>query len=243
MIRKSLVGKSGIEYTDYYANIYEGCEHNCQYCYARMLKRKSIEEWTHPQPVDNACELIDSELPKLIPGEIMLCSTCDPYQPINRKYGLARMSIQKIMNRPNWTILIQTKSSDVIGDIDLIKYYKDRIKVGMTITSLDEVKRIENEPMSSPILARLYTLCLMHDEGIRTRLSVEPIMPNTSVIEISDLIYRTKDYVDEYIFGKLEHYKLNEENLEHYKIMKKDIEELCNELGINAYFKQKLGNL
>lgn len=70
MIRKSLIYKTAVEYSDYTLNHVQGCSHGCKYpCYAYIMARrfgrvKSYEEWITPQIVENAIELFEKELPK-----------------------------------------------------------------------------------------------------------------------------------------------------------------------------------
>ena len=70
IMRKSLLYKSKVEYSDYTVNHVVGCSHGCKYpCYAMMLAKrfgrvKDYEDWCHPVLVKNALELLDNELPK-----------------------------------------------------------------------------------------------------------------------------------------------------------------------------------
>ena len=68
--RKTILNKSKVEYADYAINHALGCGHGCKYpCYAfQRAKRygwvKSYKEWTEPQLVENALELLVKEIPK-----------------------------------------------------------------------------------------------------------------------------------------------------------------------------------
>ncbi len=78
MKRKSLLNRSGVDWGDhtgrypilYNANIYYGCQHDCQYCYSRKIyywKRP----WTDVEPVDNTVELAKKEVKRKESGRIL----------------------------------------------------------------------------------------------------------------------------------------------------------------------------
>ncbi len=68
-------------------------------------------------------------------GTAILCTTGDPYQPIDKKYHLTRKVLQNL--NPNLKLLILTKSDLITRDIDLLKRFKN-IELGLTITTLNE---------------------------------------------------------------------------------------------------------
>jgi len=58
--RKTLIRRSGVEWTEYNANIYKGCAHNCKYCYARLMTKRFEPEpldWRDVKMVENAVQL------------------------------------------------------------------------------------------------------------------------------------------------------------------------------------------
>ena len=228
MIRKSMLNKSGIEYIDYNCNHYEGCSHGCLYpCYARLYRYKSYEEWVKPEPVENAIELLRKEVECKSKGRVMVCSTSDPYQPINRKYMLTGQ-VLKILLDSGFKVLVQTKSSDVLMDMDL---FNENAIVGMTIISLDEQMRARWEPYASPIASRIAALKTLHKHGFRTRICMEPIIPNTppeDILAVFDLLHQ---YVDEWWIGRLNHQKVD---LDYYRRLKPMIDKKVEQLGISA---------
>ncbi len=234
MERKSLLNKSKIEYVDYNCNYYEGCEHGCLYpCYARLMSYKRYEDWIRPEAVTNALELLKCEVERKPPGRVMICSMTDPYQPINRRYGLTRKIVKILLDR-GFEILIQTKSADVLADIDL---FNDMVTVGMTVVTLSEQARRRFEPFASPIGLRLAALRILKGSGVRTRISLEPILPGTRFEEISKIL--SLDFVDEWWVGILSHTKTDpnyHRNLERFMIAK------IEQLGTTdrVHFKQEI---
>lgn len=208
MIRKTLINPSGVEWTDYNANIYSGCAHDCAYCYARP-KRPYIKTWAEWRsrwrcavPVENAVELAQKEIRKREPGRIMFCSTCDAYQPLEKETELARQVLEVLLHSRHH-VLICTKSDLVRRDYDVILPHKN-VEVGFTFTSMDV---IDEERFAPSPLARKYALRNANSLGIKTFVSIEPWIPEvTNPLEI---IRELDPWVDRWIVGRLNHpYKI-----------------------------------
>ena len=78
-------------------NPYRGCEHGCIYCYARpthayMGLSAGLDFETALFVKAGAAELLERELsqPKYRPAPIPFGANTDPYQPIERQYGVTR---------------------------------------------------------------------------------------------------------------------------------------------------------
>src|SRR5208283_4785088 len=90
-------GKAG-EYAPLAVNLYQGCGHRCTYCYAPSCIRVTKERFYAPNPRPNILEKLSSDARKLSltnnKGPVLLCFTCDPYQPIDEKYQITRKAIR-----------------------------------------------------------------------------------------------------------------------------------------------------
>ena len=206
-----MLNPSKIEYVDFNCNHFKGCWHNCQYpCYARTISREKEERWIQVRKVENACELIGSlkEIRKMSafqkkhgrPGVIMVSSMCDPYPPIEEAINHTNQVLRSLLQF-KYHLRILTKSSLVMRDAYLFKgEYKPLVKVGFTIITLDDELRAEWEPNASPIEDRIKALKSLHDSGVYTWVSVEPIIiGTTNPIAIIEELF---PWVDEFIFGK-----------------------------------------
>ncbi len=69
-----------------------------------------------------------------------------------------------------------TKSDIVIRDIDLFRYFEDRI-VAISLSIPDEKLRKQLEPSPFSVEARINALKKLHNAGIKTALFVSPIFP------------------------------------------------------------------
>ena len=158
---KTILSKSKIY--DYVINPYVGCQHACQYCYARFIKKFTghLEPWGEFVDIRiNAPDLLQVEIKKKKSGSVWVSGLCDPYQPLEAKYKLTRQCL-KILADNDWSVIIQTRSSLVLRDMDILKAAKD-FEVGLTITTADDEIRKLFEPNAPSIKERLNTLDELH---------------------------------------------------------------------------------
>lgn len=174
---KSILNKSKIY--DYCLNPYTGCQVNCRYCYARLFMRRysgHAEPWGGFVDVKiNAPELLKKQLVRARRGTVWISSVCDPYQPLEKKYRLTRQCLE-ILAEAQFPVNIQTKSTLVLRDIDVLERFRE-VEVGMTITTSDERIARMFEPGASPVRERIRALKKIHSRGIPTFVFVGPLLP------------------------------------------------------------------
>ncbi|MDW8044494.1 MAG: radical SAM protein [Nitrososphaerota archaeon] len=189
---KSILSKS--KAFDYTVNPYIGCEYGCVYCYARCMRRFTDHKERWGDFVDvkiNAATLLQREVNKKKVGKVWVSGMCDPYQPLEEKYKITRSCLEVLIKK-RWPILIQTKSTLVLRDIDLLKNYKD-IEVVLTITTGDERIKEIFEPKAPSIKERIDTLNRLHSLGIKTCVMIAPLLPKAE--ELVEEIDGMVDYV------------------------------------------------
>jgi DNA repair photolyase len=163
---------------DYVINPYVGCQHACYYCYACFIKRFSGHRESWGQFVDirtNASDLLKIEIKKKKRGTVWMSGLCDPYQPLERKYGITRQCLE-ILADHNWPVVIQTRSPLVLRDIDILKR-AGHFEAGLTITTAEDEIRKLFEPNAPSIRERLRALDELHLAGIRTYAMIAPMLP------------------------------------------------------------------
>jgi DNA repair photolyase len=174
---KTVLSKSKV--FDYAVNPYVGCEHGCTYCYARFMKRVTGHKEPWGKFVDvkiNAPVLLQREIRKRRMGRVWVSGTCDPYQPLERKYEITRKCLEVLL-RHKWPITIQTKSPLVLRDLELLKMFHD-IEVGFTITTADENTRKIFEPNAPSVKDRVKALEILHSARLKTFAMIAPLLPN-----------------------------------------------------------------
>ncbi|MBD3312101.1 radical SAM protein [archaeon] len=225
---KSIITKSRIPGVDYVINPYTGCAHGCKYCYATFMKRFT----NHPEPwgsfVDvkiNAPELMKG-LIKLKGKSVTLSSVTDPYQLLEKKYKITRQILEKLITvQPNLSIL--TKSSLIMRDLDLLKQFK-HLEVWFSLSITDKSVRKELEPRASSIADRIKALKELHEAGIRTVVFIAPIHLRS---DWKGVIRMTKDYVDKYVFDRLNYH---ETSIDWLKI-RQEINDYCDDNNLKHF--------
>jgi len=241
-MRATLIHRSGIDWTDYSLNTYVGCQHGCQYCYgmlnvARRFKHlmPSSGVWTDPDYIVNAPELAAKEVRRIKPpATILVCSLCDPYQPIEAELGITRKTLEALFANmePGVRVLILTKSDLVRADLGLLEEHSDKVELGMTVISLMANRY---EPRASRPISRLHVLEEAHRRGIRTFISIEPWIPG--ITDPVKIMKATRRYVDWYILGKLNYLHVPPE---FYKRHMPRVMEFVESEGIKVFIKKEL---
>jgi DNA repair photolyase len=174
---KSILNRSKI--FDYCLNPYTGCQINCRYCYARLFMRRYSghrEAWGEFVDVKvNAPDLLAKQLESARMGRVWVSSVCDPYQPLEAKYGLTRKCLESLVEK-QFPVSIQTKSDMVLRDLDLLERLED-VEVGFTITTDDNVVARSFEPGAPSIEDRLRALTTIRSHGIETFVFIGPVLP------------------------------------------------------------------
>lgn len=206
---KSILSKSQVY--DYALNPYVGCAHECVYCYAKFMKRFTghRERWGDFVDVKvNAPELLAREVKRKRVGRVWVSGVCDPYQPLEKKYGLTGKCLE-ILAASGWPFTVQTKSDLVLRDLEIFKRAKD-CEVGFTVTTADDSIRRIFEPGASPIGRRIEALAVLHGSGISTFAMIAPILPGAG-----GLAGELKGKVDHVLIDRLNYNYANQAYRKH----------------------------
>ena len=196
---KNIITKTKLPAADYVINPYIGCSHKCVYCYADFMSRFSgvSDPWGSFIVVK---DFFESEFNKCFKNKkILLSSVTDAYQPINQKFNKTRLILEKLKNTES-DIEILTKSKFLLNDLDLLKQINN-LKIGVSLSTLDEEFRKLIEPGASSVPDRLKMLEVLHYEGIQTYLFISPIFPE--ITDCNKLIDNVNQFVDEIWFENL----------------------------------------
>lgn len=197
---KSLLNRSRL--ADYCINPYVGCGHACRYCYAESYTRrftKHKEPWGQFVDVKvNAPEILEKEVQRRKRGKVFISSLTDAYQPLESKYGITR-KILKILLDFQFPLSIQTKSSSVLRDLDLLSKFED-CEVGFTITGMDESIRKIFEPHSSPTSERLDAIEKLKEKGVATYVFFGPILPLLSDRNLEEYFQTLADLKIDFVY-------------------------------------------
>ena len=162
---------------DYTLNCYTGCTHRCAYCYARFMQRFHPHDEPWGAFVDvkiNAVETLKRQLRRATPGEVFLSTACDGWQPIEARYRLTRRCCELLLER-GFSLSLLTKGTLVARDFDI---FHDRpVRVGITLTTLDERLRKLWEPGAASVDRRIGVIEAARRAGLKTSIMFGPLLP------------------------------------------------------------------
>jgi DNA repair photolyase len=225
-----------LEYAPLAVNLYTGCGHRCEYCYAPATIHSSKEIFHHPLPRIEILNKIEKDAAKLHmshqTGPVLLCFTCDPYQPIDEQYRLTRKAIQLLHSHDINVMLLTKGGQRAERDFDILS---DQDRFGVTLTCLDDTLSLKWELGAALPKERINTLEKAHEKGIKTWVSLEPVLYPDAVFRI---IEKTCSYVDQYKVGTL-NYHPHANNIDWRKFAI-DVKSLLDDLKCNYYLKEDL---
>ena len=161
---------------------YRGCAHGCRYCYVREYPHAlhGSSDWGGwVTPKLNAPELLWSQRHKLHEQAVFLATATDPYQPIEREFRLTRACLKVLLDCPTTRVLLHTRSALVLQDLDLLKDFGDRLTVGFSIPTDDDMVRQVVEPKAPPIPTRWAAVERLVKAGLRVGVAATPLMAMT----------------------------------------------------------------
>jgi DNA repair photolyase len=131
--------------------------------------------------------------------KLLLSSVTDPYLPLEKKYLNTRKILEKLVDTEA-EVSILTKSKLVTRDIDLFKQFKN-IKVGISISTLDDNFGRKIEHGASKPSDRIMALKEISDAGIKTYTFISPYFPE--ITSFKTIIKETKSFTNQYSFENL----------------------------------------
>jgi DNA repair photolyase len=189
---KTALSPSKLPGLDYALNPYRGCAHACMYCYTPSVIHWDKGKWGELVEVKvNLPRVLSKELRIKKKGIVGLGTVTDPYQPPEKNYEITRRCLELLLLH-DFPVCIQTKSSLVLRDMDLLKKFSD-IEVGITLTTHDDSVRQKLEPGASTVEERLHALSELRNNGVNTWVFMGPVMPYiTDVVKLIDTIASVK---------------------------------------------------
>jgi DNA repair photolyase len=169
-------------------NPYMGCAHRCIFCYVRKFEHRADRPWddrygTSIRVKTNVAEVLAKELskPSWKREHVTIGSATDPYQPAEGTYRLTRQCIE-VFARKRSPFSIITRGPMIIRDIDALVEAAARAEVSISfpIPTLDHDAWRLSEPGTAPPMQRLRVLEKLVKAGIKTGVSMAPVLPGIS---------------------------------------------------------------
>lgn len=118
-----ILNPTAINLGEFVINPYMGCEYSCLYCYVRSnrIVQKKKKAWGSYVDIRiNAADCLEKELSKKKPRTVLLGSTTECFQPIEKQYHLTGR-ILEILNHHQIKYVILTRSPLILEYIKLLK--------------------------------------------------------------------------------------------------------------------------
>lgn len=212
-------GGIGKELSDGWAlNFAIGCTHGCRFCYVDSIHKRYGEKragkavyraWGDyffvPKNIDEAIE--ETDWTKWKGEEVMMSSTHDAY--VAQLTPITRKILEKALPE-GVRFCIQTRSPLVMRDFDLIKKYKDQVRIQVSIATLNnQLSRIVESRVSPPE-SRFKILDNAKKLGLNTGIIIAPVFPSIAIrpspFEDMHAIFDRLDTIKpDYIYGESLH--------------------------------------
>lgn len=210
------------EYSPLALNYIKGCDHGCVYCYVPKMMKRFNKDYIHSNVYIKEEETLIKELIRSAKKhrdsekQVFLSFLTDPYSHFNNETKLTR-KVLLILLEYNIPVSILSKGGkNLLQDLDVFKMFGDNIQIGGSLTFTKDDDSLKWEKNGALPKDRFETLKIIHENGIRTWASMEPVIYPEQSLEIMEL---TKDYVDAYKIGKLNHFKKHEEKFDWTKFL------------------------
>ena len=224
------------EYAPLAVNLYSGCSHGCTYCYAPSCLRRSREDFTRVSVRSGIMKDLAKDSRALAgdPRPVLLSFTSDPYQKAERSERVTSQAIG-IMADSRLTVRLLTKNPGLALELDRDLLARANVEFGSTVLFVDDAKRARWEPHAPSIDSRIAALRLAHDLGLRTWVSLEPVIDPAEALRLIEEIHPC---VDVWKIGRWNHDK-RAEALD-WPLFASDVLTLLEALKARYYIKDGL---
>ena len=182
-------------------NPYRGCEHGCIYCFARpshsfLGLSPGLDFETKLTAKPEAAKVLAAELSRrgYRPAPIAIGTNTDPYQPIEKRYGIMRQ-VLGVLRDFRHPVHVLTKGALIERDADILGEMgaTGLATAGLTVTTLDRRLARAMEPRAAAPERRLAALRRLAAAGCPTRVSIGPVIPGLNDHEIEALLAAATD--------------------------------------------------
>lgn len=180
-----------------------------KYCYAQKVmnwyySRQEGEKWGDAVIIkENAPELLEKKLARSrnrSAMRIFMSSVTDPYQPIERKIRMTRRCLDVFSRYDDLDLLvIQTRGSSVVGDLELIASIP---YAWLSMTIETDRYDLPYGPSKGHIEKRFEAVQKAVDAGVKTQITVSPCLPYSH--EFADRLIDSgvhRIVVDTFVYG------------------------------------------
>jgi DNA repair photolyase len=219
------------EYSPLALNYVRGCDHGCVYCYVPKMMKRFDAGYIHSNVYMKETQKLEKEI--LLSAkknqnsktQVFLSFTTDPYSHFNNETKFTRRVLEILLNYKIPVSILSKGGNNVLQDLDIIKEFGTNIQVGGSLTFTVDEDSLKWEKNGALPQERFETLKTLHENGVKTWASMEPVIYPEQSLEIMEL---TADYIDSYKIGKLNHFPKHEVRFDWPKFLSDSVEKMRN---------------
>ena len=241
---------AALEYAKWACNLYNGCNHHCQYCYCKQGAWKNVLGVDAPvlksqagRNEEEAYLLFVRELrehrEQIIAGGdgLFFSFSTDPMQREEialtmrcvQECRIEQVPVQILTKATWWTKVGNTMEGDYLRQLVA---WRDYVTIGVTLTGHDKL-----EPGAPTNRERIILLKHLLHCHIRTFVSLEPVIDFESSLK---MILDTLDVTAEYRIGLMSPYKKDRYDHEQCERFCTKVTELSKQYGFTVKWKESI---
>lgn len=233
-------GRAG-EYAGLALNLYRGCDHGCNYCWASRVLHMTKDAFGTPLPRKNILEMTRTDAKALQDAgnqtSVLLCFTTDPYCHADVRLKLTRQAVSSLLHHEQPLTILTKGGQRSQRDFDILQELPDLVTYATTLTfdPQHEDMRIHYEPNAAPTHERLAALAKAKDLGFSTWVSCEPVIDPVQTLA---LIREAAPATDLFKVGKWNYAR--EAAATDWVRFVRDVQATCKEVKAQYYLKNDL---
>ena len=205
-----------------------GCQHDCNYCYAKsLLQFRNL--WNAQSPSVTDTRKVANQIKKLPRGAVVrLGGMTDCFQPIEKIHRATYRAIT-MLNKYRKPYLIVTKSALVADDEYIELMDKGLAHIQITVTTTDDRLSTTYEKASVPSL-RIEAIKKLQEAGFDVALRLSPFIPqfidfdilnNLGIDKIVVEFLRVNSWIEKWFDIDYSEYTVKENGYKHLPLDKK----------------------
>lgn len=210
------------EYSPLALNHIHGCDSGCNYCYVPKIMKRFDSDYVHSNVWIKEESALLKELEKSFkehqnsPHQVFLSFLTDPYSHFNKVTNITRKVLEMLLEYRIPVSILTKGGANVLDDLDVILKFGHNIQVGASLTFINDYDSKKWEKNAALPAERLLALKVLHDQGVLTWASMEPVIFPDQSLALMEMTYK---YVNRYKIGKLNHFKNYEDKIDYGKFI------------------------
>lgn len=227
------------EYSQVAANLFIGCDHGCKYCWSPQVQHMDAETFANPVLRSGVMSRFERDAEAMRRSgdtrKVLMSFTTDPYNHVEQKTLVTRDAIKTLHVKGIGVTILTKGGKRSERDFDLLAEHPELSEYATTLTCHIEEQRQFWEPGAAPTHERVAALEKAHELGIRTWVSLEPVLDPAWALY---LIQETSEFVDHYKVGTINYHPLKQQI--NWKDFGEKVVYTLKSLGKDFYLKKDL---